>query len=96
MKTQTYLQIGQLLCYMGSSARGLLDEPASYGPSRLIDGVSRLIGILEEEEGIIEEELSRIKRLIDQGKFLAKTDQDQFRNLLDEVVIALADWLNNI
>ena len=95
MKAQTYSQIGQLLCYMGSSARGLLDEPVSYGPLRLIDGVSRLIGILEEE-GKIDEELSRIKGLIDQGKFLVMTDQDQFKNLLDEVVIALVDWLNSI
>ena len=95
MKKQIYLQIGQSLCYMGSSARELLDEPASYGPLRLIDSVSRLIEILEEE-GIIDKELSHIKGLIGQGRFLVMTDQDQFRNLLDEVVIALADWLNNI
>jgi hypothetical protein len=95
MKAQTYSKLSQLLCYMGSSARGLLDEPVSYGPFRLIDGVSRLIGILEEE-GIIDEELSRIKGLIEQGKFLAMTDHNQFKNLLDEVVIALADWINNI
>ena len=57
MKNLMYSKIGHLLCYMGSSARGLLDEPISYGPFRLIDGISRLIGILEEE-GIIDEKLS--------------------------------------
>jgi len=95
MKVQTYSKLGQLLCYMGASARGLLDEPAFYGSLRLIDGISRLIGILEEET-IIDEELLRIKKLIEQNKFLVKNDQDQFRNMLDEVVIALLDWLNKL
>ena len=34
-----YTELFELIGYMLSSARGLIDEPQLYGPLRLIDGV---------------------------------------------------------
>ncbi|MEW6243745.1 MAG: DUF6092 family protein [Bacillota bacterium] len=93
MKAETKQELGQLLCYMASSARGLLDEPASYGPFRLIDAVSRLIGSLETE-GVSDPELARIRTLIDEQKYLVMTDIHTFTEMLDAVVIELATWLD--
>jgi hypothetical protein len=40
-------QIFEIVSYMTVSARNLLEEPARYGPFRLVDSVSRLVDILE-------------------------------------------------
>ncbi|WP_238413131.1 DUF6092 family protein [Saccharothrix deserti] len=37
-----------LACYLLSSARGLLDEPPEYSPSRCMDGARRALQLLEE------------------------------------------------
>jgi hypothetical protein len=39
----------ELIGYLITSARGLIDEPKSYGPFRLIEGVSRLCETLLKE-----------------------------------------------
>ncbi|MEW5922242.1 MAG: DUF6092 family protein [Bacillota bacterium] len=93
MKPLTYENLGHLLCYLASSARGLLDEPAPYGPFRLIDAVSRLIKILEAEDPE-DEVLVNIRTFIDNGKYLLMTDMDAFKKVLDDTVIALATWLD--
>jgi len=93
MKAQAYEYIGQLLCYMASSARGLLDEPAQYGPFRLIDAVSRLIEIMEAE-GPEDEVLTNVRKSIENGKYLVMVDEDAFKKMLDDTVIALATWLD--
>lgn len=67
MKEKSCCQIDQLICYMASSARGLLDEPASYGPFRLIDAAARLLEILEAEYPS-DEELACIRLLINEKK----------------------------
>lgn len=94
MKPETEQQLGQLLCYMASSARGLLDEPASYGPFRLIEAVSRIMEILEVE-GSADEDLNRIRALIEKGKYLVMTDIDAFTKMLDQAVVGLAAWLDS-
>ncbi len=38
----------ELIGYMLSSARGLVDEQNMYGPFRHVEGVSRLCSILSE------------------------------------------------
>ena len=93
MKPETEQQLGRLLCYMAASARGLLDEPAAYGPFRLIDAVSRLIEILGAE-GAVDEDLNRIRVLIEDGKYLVMTDMHAFTKMLDQAVVELAVWLD--
>ena len=86
-------EIVQLLCYMITCARGLFDEPVSYGPLRLIESVTRLIEIIEKQK-LADNELLTIKELIDQNKFLIKTNQEKFKSVLDEIVIILVNQIN--
>ena len=85
-KDELYRSLFELLGYMLTSARGLIDEPPLYGPFRLIDGVSRLCGFLDEGAGY-GDFFSRLKEKIDEGKFLVMTDTDEFVKLLDEAVL---------
>lgn len=76
-----------LLAYMITSARGLLDEPASYGPLRLIDGASRLCALFMENSSEDAQFFTELKNKIDQRKFSLMTDPAEFNALLDEAVL---------
>ncbi len=76
-----------LIGYLLTSARGLLDEPAEYGPFRLVEGVSRLCGLMSESSSRHLEVLGRLKLIIDRDKFAVMTDAGAFRELLDRAVL---------
>lgn len=82
-----------LLAYMLTSARGLIDEPAVYGPFRLLEGVSRVCGILIETDHRKAEALRGLKSKIDERKFLLMTDEPAFIELLDEAVLDITHVL---
>lgn len=84
--TYSTSELIELLAYMITSARGLLDEPASYGPFRLIDGASRLCGIMAEAGSGEADFLNALQIKIDEQKFSVMSDAEQFNNLLDEAV----------
>jgi len=88
MSEQT-LQEGlfDLIGYMLTSARGLIDEPRMYGPFRLVDGVSRLCALLEQGETPNREFFTVLREKIDGGKFSVMTDEKAFVGLLDELVL---------
>jgi hypothetical protein len=75
-----------LIGYMLTSARGLLDEPAEYGPLRLVEGVSRLCQLMMENYSAYRELLGRLKEEIDGGKFLVTSDMEAFRRMVDRAV----------
>jgi len=75
------------VAFLATSARGCLDEPPSYGPFRLIDGLSRLTDLPKYATCLKDDEfLHKIKRDIDGKKFTVMTNIDEFRNMLDNVV----------
>jgi hypothetical protein len=76
-----------LMGYLLTSARGLLDEPAEYGPFRLMEAVSRLCGLMAEGGSRHEEFLRRMQRTVDAGKLSLMTDPQAFTLLLDQAVI---------
>ncbi len=78
-----------LFCYMAASARGLVDEPKMYGPLRLIESIERMIGILEDE-GRTDEFYLKLKDKIHENKYVLMSDEDEFIELLDDVVVMLA------
>ena len=82
-----------LIAYMLTSARGLLDEPAAYGPFRLLEGASRLCGILIGEGHGRAEKLGALKDKIDERKFVLMTDEKAFASLLDETVLDITHVL---
>lgn len=77
----------ELIGYLLTSARGLLDEPAEYGPFRLVEAVSRLSGLMAEGGSRHEEFLRRMQRTVDEGKLSLMTDPQAFTRLLDQAVI---------
>ena len=85
-KDEIYRSLFELLGYMLTSARGLIDEPPLYGPFRLLDGASRLCGFLDDVAGY-GDFYSSLKEKIDERKFLVMTDTEEFVKLLDEAVL---------
>lgn len=79
-------ELFDLIGYLLTSARGLLDEPAEYGPFRLIEGASRLCGMVGAQSRH-EELLRRLKLIIDGDKFSVMTDASVFKGLLDRAVL---------
>jgi hypothetical protein len=77
----------ELIGYLITSARGLIDEPKSYGPFRLIEGVSRLCETLLEEEGTDRQFLEELKQAIDESKFVLMTDMEAFVEMLDRTTL---------
>ena len=86
-------QLIELMAYMLTSARGLMDEPASYGPFRLIDGASRLCGTIIENGYGDREFIESLQKKIDERKFSVMTDPDEFKALADEVVLDMTSHL---
>ena len=74
--------------FMVVSARGLMDEPASYGPFRLIDAASRLIAFLEQQD-LSTEALTRLRDAIEEGKTSCMATPEEFRDFLDTLAISL-------
>ena len=87
-------RIFDLVGYMATSGRNLIDETQLYGPFRLVDAASRLIDILEQE-GIGSSRLSTLRERIDAGKYSVMVDADEFKNYLDEVVDAVVDHMDS-
>ena len=83
-------QIFELISYIVVSARNLLEEPARYGPFRLIDTAGRLIEILEKAD-MAGERLTEIRNKIDAGKLTAMGDEREFQDFLDSLVFHLVD-----
>ena len=90
---ELYRNLIDLIGYMCTSARGLIQEPQLYGPFRLIEGVSRICGFLEKQEGVDTQFLARLRETIDKGKFSVMFDVDAFTAMLDETVLLVARQL---
>ncbi len=82
-----FIGLFELIGYMLTSARGLVDEPKLYGPFRLIDGVSRLCDLLIKEDDENSEFFPGLKSKIDEKKFTVISDTEAFINMMDEVIM---------
>ena len=76
--------------FMVTSARGLLDEPAGYGPFRLIDATRRLLMVLDGE-GLSSPALDGLRERVDDWESKGLGDADVFRAYLDDLVLSLLD-----
>jgi len=85
-------QLFELVGYMITSARNLMDETPLYGPFRLVDAASRLIQALEAE-GMVDDRLVSLRRRIDEGKYSVMGDPKAFRDHLDALVLAVVDQM---
>jgi len=80
----------ELVGYMVTSGRNLIDETPLYGPFRLVDAASRLILILEKE-GVVSDRLRTIQERIDSGKYCVMDEKEEFTSFLDSLVDVLVD-----
>jgi len=92
-KRELEAQIFDLMGYMTSSARNLIDETPLYGPFRLVDAASRLIAILEEA-GLESPRLAALRREIDAGKYSVTATPAEFKGFLDALVDCFVDHLD--
>jgi hypothetical protein len=75
-----------LVGFMLTSAHGLIDEPASYGPSRLLEAAGRVLDMMEEH-GLLDDSLKEIKRAIDDERF-GPMDEEDFAAKLDQLALS--------
>lgn len=83
-------RVFELVGYMVTSGRNLLNETPLYGPFRLVDAASRLISMLEEE-GVGSDRLQAMRTEIDAGKYSVMSDVEEFESFLDSLVDTLVD-----
>jgi|WetSurMetagenome_2_1015567.scaffolds.fasta_scaffold1032464_2 hypothetical protein len=79
-------ELFELLGYLLTSARGLLDEPPEYGPLRLLEGASRLCAAMERGGSVEADALKGIREGIDGGKFSILADPAAFAATIDRAV----------
>jgi Family of unknown function (DUF6092) len=89
-KTELEEQIFELISYMSVSARNLLEEPARYGPFRLVDAASRLVDVLKAN-GLESDRLDRVQAKIEEGKYSAMGTEDEFESFLEGLVLFLVE-----
>jgi hypothetical protein len=80
-------ELYELLGYLLTSARGLLEEPGEYGPLRLLEGASRLCGLMVAGGSSYADVLGELKSGIDAGKFSVMTDPEAFARTLDRAIL---------
>ena len=76
----------ELLGYLLTSARGLLEEPGEYGPLRLVEGASRLCALMSGSGSSFGAAARRLQAGIDAGKFTVLSDPSSFQSTLDQAV----------
>ncbi|MEM1944795.1 MAG: DUF6092 family protein [Nitrososphaerota archaeon] len=74
------------ILFLLTAARGCVDEPHMYGPLRLIDAVSRIISIYFRVGGADDEFLDRLKRVIDEKKYIVMESEDEFIKFIEELI----------
>lgn len=89
------VRVFEILTYLASSARGLLEEPREYGPLRCLDAMRRLIDVVLEI-GLIEDEevakyLEGLKNKLSQGIVLLMYSAEEFRKFIINVNVELSE-----
>ena len=76
----------ELLGYLLTSSRGLLEEPGEYGPLRLAEAASRLCALLAGGASAYGAAARQLQAGIDAGKFSVLSDPPAFQRTLDQAV----------
>jgi hypothetical protein len=77
-----------LVGYLLTSAHGLYDEPAEYGPFRLLDAAGELLTIMEAAK-LSDAFLIQLRQDIDEKRFGSSDDQ-ALRTFLDQACLQYA------
>lgn len=82
----------ELLCYLMTSARGVIYEPRLYAPYRLAEGARRLI-LLMDKAGVADPEWRAVVTEIERNLMRSITDEEACKQFIDEVVLRLTAQL---
>lgn len=82
--------IYDLYGYMASAAKELLVDPQIYGPFRMVDTISRVITLLDNH-GFHDDFSQEIKNFIDANKYVMMSDEDEFADFLNKLVVKFAE-----
>ena len=80
----------ELLSFLITSARGVIDEPQIYAPLRLLDAAVKLVELMEKESRATPE-LIELKKAILEKEQLVLSSEEEFIKALDELVLKLAE-----
>jgi hypothetical protein len=80
-----------LVGFLLTSAHGLVDEPKSYGPTRLLDAAGRVLEMMDQQ-GMLDDSLREIRAEIDR-ELSASMDQERLLAKLDELALR---WTESI
>jgi hypothetical protein len=80
-----------LVGFMLTSAHGLVTEPQSYGPARLLDTAGRVLETMDEQ-GLLDDSLKEIKAEIDRERF-GPMDDEGFVARLDALALKWTEAL---
>ena len=91
---QVELGVIKLICSLITSARGLVDEPKSYGPLRLLEAVQGVIS-LAEECGVSHELLTEVAKRLEEYpvEYCLPESDEGFIGFIDDLVVLLATWV---
>ena len=84
----------ELICFMVTSARNLIQENRLYGPLRLVDAVSRLVDILEKLD-LKSPRLEMIQGRIEDGEDTVMESEEKFTAFLEKLVMDLVPLMQN-
>ena len=93
-KNELEQEFFELVCYMVTSARNLVQETKLYGPFRLVDAVSRLVDILQKHD-LKSPRLETIQKQIEEGKYTVMDSEDDFTVFLENLVMSLVPLMKD-
>jgi hypothetical protein len=92
--SEKVIHIFELLAYLASSARGLLEEPREYGPLRCLDAMRRLIDVVLEmklvEDPEVVKYLQELKDRLQRGMITLMYNVEEFKNFIIDLNRELA------
>ena len=84
----------ELVCFMVTSARNLIQENRLYGPLRLVDAASRLVDILEKLD-LKSPRLEAIQERIEEGEDTVMESEKKFTAFLENLVMDLVPLMQD-
>ena len=84
----------ELLTYLATSARGVVDEPRLYGPLRLMEAASRIIHLMDRL-GLSDDDLNTLASQILAGAMILSTNDEWCKTFTDSASTTFASKLRD-
>jgi hypothetical protein len=85
----------ELATYLIASARDCLEEPAIYGPLRMVVGVQKIIELESSNPSLRDEFLKSYKERLEQEVLAVMSDREAFSKALDKLLLTFSDEIKS-